>query len=329
MMLMLPFRLLVISLVTIFLFSCTPTPEPDKRVANIQSVPDATAEVVQVALVMKTLTNPFFVQMEVGARRAEKEFGIELLVKTAAQETSIQQQIDIVERLIDDKVDAIVIAPGDSIELIPALARAQQAGIAVVNIDNKLDAEFAKRNDMKTVPFISVDNETSAYEVTKYLTAQISKPTQAVVIEGIEEAQNSQDRKNGALRAFAESNRVDVVMTKSAHWKIDEAYTVVTDMFEQYPSIGAIFCANDMMALGVLEFLSQTERSDVLVASYDALEDAKRAVLSGELVATVDQKPEEQGYLGVRTALNLLKGEPVKDVLLIDAELVTKETLTR
>jgi ribose transport system substrate-binding protein len=327
--LMLPFRLLVISLATIFLLSCTPTPEPAPRVSNAAAIRDVETDVVQVALVMKTLTNPFFVQMEAGARRAEKEFGIELLVKTAAQETSIQQQIDIVERLIDDKVDAIVISPGDSIELIPALARAQKAGIAVVNIDNKLDAQFAKRNGMKPIPFISVDNETSAYEVTKYLTAKISKPTQAVVIEGIEEAQNSQDRKNGALRAFAESNRVDVVMTKSAHWKIDEAYTVVTDMFEQYPSIGAIFCANDMMALGVLEFLSQTERSDVLVASYDALEDAKRAVLSGELVATVDQKPEEQGYLGVRTALNLLKGEPVEDVLLIDAELVTKETLTR
>src|SRR4051812_10499789 len=75
----------------------------------------------RIALVMKTLTSPFFVEMEKGARRAEAELGVELLVKTATQETSIEQQIAIVEQLTRAKVDAIVIAPGDSYRLIPAL----------------------------------------------------------------------------------------------------------------------------------------------------------------------------------------------------------------
>ena len=63
-----------------------------------------------VALVMKTLTNPFFIEMEKGARRGAKEFGVNLLVRTGAQETSITQQIEIIDELIRDKVDAIVIA---------------------------------------------------------------------------------------------------------------------------------------------------------------------------------------------------------------------------
>ncbi len=70
---------------------------------------------------MKTLTNPFFVEMERGARRAEQELGVNLSVKTAAQETSIEQQIQLVEDLIATNVNAIVIAPGDSQRLIPAL----------------------------------------------------------------------------------------------------------------------------------------------------------------------------------------------------------------
>ena len=56
----------------------------------------------RIALVMKTLTNPFFVEMEKGARRAEKDLGVDLQVKTAAQETSIEQQIQIVDVDIED-----------------------------------------------------------------------------------------------------------------------------------------------------------------------------------------------------------------------------------
>jgi len=38
----------------------------------------------KIALVMKTLTNPFFIEMEKGARKAESELGIDLIVKTGA-----------------------------------------------------------------------------------------------------------------------------------------------------------------------------------------------------------------------------------------------------
>ncbi|WP_320827520.1 substrate-binding domain-containing protein [Reinekea sp.] len=316
------------ALLTVFLLSCTPSPEtPNVLVAES---PERTAlpEQITVALVMKTLTNPFFIQMEAGARRAEKEFNINLVVKTAAQETSIQQQIDIVERLIDDSVDAIVIAPGDSIELIPSLARAQKAGIVVVNIDNKLDDSFAQRNDMEPIPFISVNNQKSAHAVTQYLISQLERPTNVAIIEGIKEAQNSQDRKEGALKAFNESELTTVVAMETAHWKIDEAFSVAQDIFELHPDIGAIFCANDMMGLGVLEYLSKSGRSDVLVASFDALDEALKAVASGELIATVDQKPAEQGYLGVQTALKMLRGEPVDIIRLIDAVVINKTTLT-
>ena len=77
----------------------------------------------EIGLVMKTLTNPFFIEMEKGARRAEKELGVALIVKTAAQETSIEQQIQLVNDLITAKVDAIVIAPGDSQSLVATLKK--------------------------------------------------------------------------------------------------------------------------------------------------------------------------------------------------------------
>ncbi|MCW8891140.1 MAG: sugar ABC transporter substrate-binding protein [Sedimenticola sp.] len=280
-----------------------------------------------IALVMKTLTNPFFVEMERGARRAEKELGIHLLVKTAAQETSIQQQIGIVEELIRNKVDAIVIAPGDSVELIPVLKQAQDAGIIVINIDNRLDPEFSKTVRLQNVPFISVNNEQAAYLSAKTLTSQLSQPTSVAILEGIRGAANAEDRKNGALRAFSEQPFAKVVAMETAHWKIDEAYEVTKQLFAEYPEIKAIFCANDMMALGAIQYLQSTERNDVLVAAYDALEQAKEAIRKGTLVSTVDQQAAEQGYQGIQFAHRALSGEELPSVILIDTRIITRENV--
>lgn len=280
-----------------------------------------------IALVMKTLTNPFFVEMEKGARQAEAELGIHLLVKTGAQETSVEQQITIVENLITDKVSAIVIAPADSIALIPVLKKAQDAGIVIVNIDNQLDPVTAVAMGLTNVPYISVDNLQGGYLSAKYLSDQITTPTEAIILEGIRSAQNAQDRRDGAMKAFAENSNITLVAQETANWKIDEAYQVTADLFKEHPNIGAIFCANDMMAFGAIQYLQETGKTDVRVVSYDALDEAKTAIKEGTLLATIDQQAALQGYTGITTALKMLKGESVPPSLLVDVMLVTKDNV--
>ena len=299
-------------------------------IESSQAAPVGTAKPVKtrtIALVMKTLTNPFFVEMEKGARKAESEFGIQLIVKTAAQETSIQQQIAIVDELVKQKVDAIVIAPGDSKELIPALKKAQDAGIKVVNIDNRLDAELSKKLGLLDVPFISVDNEKGGYLSAKFVSDQIKTPTNVLLLEGIREARNAQDRLAGAKRAFQENPNITIVASESAHWKIDEAHDVTMRQFELNPTIGAIFCANDMMALGAIQYLQEKQLTKVLVAGYDNLAEAQQAIKDGKLASTIDQQAAQQGYLGVVFAIKLLDGETITPESFVDVILVTKDTL--
>jgi len=281
----------------------------------------------KIALVMKTLTNPFFVEMERGARKAEKELSIELVVKTGSQETAIEQQIQIVEDLIRMKVDAIVIAPGDSLRMVPVLKAAQDAGIKIINIDNRLDPEAMKKHGMSTVPFISVDNEKAAYESARFIAQQVKKPAQAAIIEGIRSADNAQQRKAGAERAFQENPMIRVVARDSANWKIDEGYEVTKKIFKSNPDVELLFCANDMMALGALKFLQEAGKSGVKVAAYDALEEAQEAVKAGRLAVTVDQQAAEQGYQGVMLAMRSIRGDPMPEVTLIDTRLVTAEGL--
>jgi ribose transport system substrate-binding protein len=315
--------------VALGLMACGQSSGPDVKTTTAAAPPAAPAAkaVPQIGLVMKTLTNPFFIEVEKGARRAEKELGISLQVKTAAQETSIEQQIQLVNDLISAKVDAIVIAPGDSQSLVATLKKAVDAGIKVVNIDNRLDAQAMQQLGLTGVPFIGVDNDAGAYKAGQFLAGQISRPTKAAILEGIRSADNARMRMEGAKRALSENKNIKLVASETANWKIDEAYKVTKSVFAKEPNIELLFAANDMMAIGAVKYLQESGKSKVKVVGYDALEDAIKEVKAGRMAATVDQQAAEQGYQGVSIALRMIKGEKPAAITLIETRLITAAEL--
>jgi ribose transport system substrate-binding protein len=296
--------------------------------APIQAQPQT--KKLRIALVMKTLTNPFFIEMERGARKAETELGVELIVKTAAQETSVEQQASIVDDLIQNHLtDAIVLAPADAFNLVPSVKKARDAGIPVVNVDARLDRKALADAGIKDVPFVSVDNEAGGYMSAKNLVDGVNKPSKAAILEGIRTAENAEARKAGALRAFAGNKAVKLVASESAHWKIDEAYDVTKAMFVSHPDISLIFAANDMMALGAIKYLEEAKKANVKVAGFDALADARSLLGKGVLQVTIDQQAAEQGYQGVLYAMRLLKHEEVPAETLLNVKLVVASNKAR
>src|SRR5205809_3487203 len=108
---------------------------------------------------MKSLANEFFSTMADGAKKhqAANAATYDLIVNGIKNETDLAQQVNLVEQMIAQQVNAIVIAPADSKALVTMLKRAKEAGILIVNIDNKLDAEVLKQAGL-TVPFVGPDN---------------------------------------------------------------------------------------------------------------------------------------------------------------------------
>jgi ribose transport system substrate-binding protein len=316
-------------IVALCLSACGESSGPAISSVESTSKPVAAAEHAKasgprIGLLMKTLANPFFIEMEKGARRAEKDLGVTLLVKTSAQETSVGQQIDLVNDLIAEKVEAIVIAPSDSFALVAPLKKAADAGIKIVNIDNRLDPKEVEKSALPPIPFVSVDNFAGAYKAGKALAESVSTPAMAGIIEGIRSADNARLRMEGAKKALTESKHVTLVASETANWKIEDAYTVTQQMVARHPKIRLIFAANDMMALGAIRYLRETGRKDVLVAGYDANGQALEEIKGGRMVATVDQQAAEQGYQGITLASKLIRGEVVAPVTLIDTKLISR-----
>ncbi|MDZ7343558.1 MAG: substrate-binding domain-containing protein, partial [candidate division KSB1 bacterium] len=86
-----------------------------------QRAEKSTGEAPIIALVMKTLNNPFFIDMQKGAEAAAKKLGVNLIVQAAEREVDVEKQMQIIENLIQRKVRVMCVTPSGSKEIVPAI----------------------------------------------------------------------------------------------------------------------------------------------------------------------------------------------------------------
>src|SRR5262245_6653857 len=208
-----------------------------------------------VALVMKSLDNEFFKTMEDGAKRHQQAHATryELLAAGTKDELDVSRQVELVEQMIAQKVDAIVIAPADSKALIAVCKKAQDAGIVVINIDNKLDTSVLAERNLK-IPFVGPDNRKGARMAAEYLAKQFKPGDEVEIIEGVPTAFNAIQRKSGFEDA-ARAAGLNIVSSQSGNWETAKANQVAAAIITERPGLRAILCANDSMALGTVAAL--------------------------------------------------------------------------
>jgi ribose transport system substrate-binding protein len=260
----------------------------------------------RVALVMKSLANEFFVTMADGARQHQAAHAseYELLVNGIRNESDITQQVALVEQMLAQGVGAIVIAPADSRALVPVLRRAQQQGVVVVNIDNKLDDATLKAANLR-VPFVGPDNRAGARAVGEVLAARLPQGAAVAILEGIPTAFNAQQRRLGFEDAMGAAG-MRIVSVQSAQWEQDTANTVSAALLREHPDLRAILASNDSMALGAASAVRQAGRTGVLVVGFDNIAAVRQLIDDGRVLATADQHGDQLAVYGIEAALAIL-----------------------
>ena len=112
----------------------------------------------KVALVLKTLNHPFFVEMRRGAQEAADRLGVQLEVQAAEREIDVEKQMQIVENLIQTGIQALAITPSGSREIVAALVKARDAKIPIVIVDTRLDEAAAAAAGVSPATFVGSDN---------------------------------------------------------------------------------------------------------------------------------------------------------------------------
>lgn len=281
-----------------------------------------------IALIMKSLANEFFLTMEKGAQdhHAQHAGEYELHTSGIKDELDVSRQIDLVEQMIAQRVGAIVIAPADSKALVAVCKKAQEAGIVVVNIDNKLDAEVLASQKI-TIPFIGPDNRKGARLAGEQLVKKLKPGDSVALIEGVPSAFNAQQRKLGFEDA-AKAGSLKIATSQSAGWEMSKANQVVAAVLAEQPDIKGVLCANDSMALGAVAALKEAGKTDqVLVVGFDNISAARQLVKDGKILATVDQHADQLAVYGIQYALEILRSKAAPADRETPVDLVTKDTL--
>lgn len=294
-------------------------------VAHAQSTPKP-----KVALVMKSLANEFFLTMETGAKDYQKHNAsqFDLITNGIKDETDTANQIRIVEQMIVSKVDAIVLAPADSKALVPVVKKAVDAGIIVVNIDNRLDPDVLKSKNLN-VPFVGPDNRKGAKKIGDFLAKKLKAGDQVGIIEGVSTTTNAQQRTAGFQDAMKAAG-AKVVSVQSGEWEIDKGNTVASAMLNEYPNLKALLAGNDNMAIGAVSAVRAAgKQGKVYVVGYDNINAIKPMLQDGRVLATADQYAAKQAVFGIDTALKAIaehkKQSEMSGVVETPVDLVTKK----
>lgn len=282
----------------------------------------------KVALVMKTLSNPFFVDMEAGAKQAAEELGVELIVQAAERETDTARQMEIVENLIIQKVDALCLVPSGSQELAPAIKKANDAKIPVLIVDTKMDPEAMKNVGATALTFIGSDNYLGGSIAADSLAKALGEKGKVAVLEGISGHETAYARDAGFKETLAKKYPgIEIVASQPANWERAQGMDVFTNMLEAHPDIQGLFTANDMMALGAIQAIKAAKRDDIVVIGFDAVDDAKAAIKAGEMLGSIAQYPSAMGYTAVQKAVEAIEGKPIDEHIGTKVELITKDML--
>jgi ribose transport system substrate-binding protein len=262
----------------------------------------------RIGLVMKSLANEFFMEMERGARAHQQQHRdqYELLATGIKDEVDVGGQINLVEQLVAQRVQAIVLAPADSKALIAAAKRALDAGVVVVNIDNKLDADVLAQRGIR-VPFVGPDNRKGARLAAEVVTKRLARDSPVAVIQGLPTAFNGIQRRLGFEDAVRDA-RLRLVASQAADWDTAKANQVAAAVVSEHPDVKALLCANDNMALGAVAAVrSAGKEGSIQIVGFDNIPAVRELVKAGRVAATVDQHAGQLAVFGIEYALEILK----------------------
>jgi len=261
-----------------------------------------------IGLVMKSLQAEFFKEMEKGACSfASKHTDFELITVGTTTQTEIDLQIQLIEKLIADGVDALVVVPIDSKALVPVVVKAVQAGIKVINIDIRLDEELLSESGVE-LTYVGPDNFTAAFQVGEVLTSQLKPGSKIILIEGLQVAENAQQRKAGFMKAIQQGG-MDLVSSAPGDWETVKAAVAFLKLFAANPDTDAVMCCNDAMALGVIQVLLEKGLDGIIpVVGFDNDAAVQDYLKSGVLLATIDAFGSQMAVEGIRFALKVLDG---------------------
>lgn len=287
-------------------------------------MPGFAATKIGVLLKAKSGYGGYWGAVERGALDAGKQAGVEVIVKAPPTESDIGIQIQLLNAMAGQGMDAIVIAPINKEALAVPIASVAVKGIKIVVIDTPINGNAA-------AAFVGTDHVAAGHAAGELLAKLVTDSDEVAVLRHSQASGATADREAAAIAAYraVHANGIihaDIYASAQAGTEPEKAKLLVT----KYPNVKAVLATGTPGTLGMLKVIEDDKlagKFKLIGFGYNLNAQVAHAIEAGEMTAWIAQLPNEIGDKGVAAAVSLLKGESVPAVIHTNFVTITAENL--
>jgi len=259
---------------------------------------------------------------------AAKKFNITLVFRDAAGNTDVQRNQ--VQEMIDEKVDAIVLAANDVNGWDDVLLRAKAARIPVVLADRTIQLKPENHDKGLYVAWIGSDFRYEGRVAAAWLAEQTGGHCNIVEITGPPDAAPSIERGRGFREIISLFPGMKVIDSKPGYWREEQSKDVMSEFLkDEGANIGAVFAQNDNMAFGAIDAIEENKDlglkpgSDILVMGVDGTHHGFQLLMQDKINALIECNPL-QGPIVLKVVNEILNGRRVPPVIYMQESVFTQ-----
>lgn len=306
---------LIILFITALILSCG-----DKTSTDNSNSLSASKKIV---LITMDSIDEHWLSVRNGAEDKVKELGnIELIFRAPAGKTDPNEQTRMAEDAINQKADAILLAPSDPAALAPVAAKIKEANIPLILIDSAISTEDYDA-------FFSTDNEAAGALAGETFAKLVNGRGKIGIVHAQPSSTTAIARGKGFETKIKEiAPNIQIVSVQYSDGDKARALNIATDIMTANPDLVGFFTSNEGSTIGVARAIEDMGKKDsVMLVGFDKSQDTIRALENGTLKATIVQNPYRMGYEGIQTAVDILEGKEVSRLTDTGANVVTLENI--
>jgi ribose transport system substrate-binding protein len=274
----------------------------------------------QIAVIPMGRSHVYWVSAHAGAVKAAQEENVDIIWNGPATESDFSGQLQIVENMINQHVDAITLAPIDRKALANAVDRAGTAGIPVIIWDSPVDSK-------NFVAQIATDNYAAGQLAADRMGAILHGKGRIVEVACQPGSASTMAREQGFEDKIKQSYpEIKIVDKRYGMADFAKSMTITENMLTAFPDLDGMFGSNESSTAGAARALTST-KSKVRLVGFDSSPALIDGLKDGVIDSLVTQNPFDMGYKTVKAAVTKLNGGTVERIQSLPAVVVTKDNL--
>jgi ribose transport system substrate-binding protein len=254
-----------------------------------------------IAVVPKASADIFWQSVHAGAVKASWDNQVDLIWEGPPNETDIATEMQIVETMINRRVDAICLAPSDRSAFKIVVDRAAQAGIPVIIYDSGIDTDNYRT-------FVATDNYLGGKMGAERLGQRMNGKGKIVMVKTVPGGASTTAREDGFRDGLkAKFPAIEILDERYGMASIAQSLTVTENMLTAHPDLEGIFCSNESGSVGASQALKARGKKLKLVG-FDSSPTLIEAMEAGWINSLVIQDPFKMGETAVSVAVKAIRG---------------------